>query len=246
MNRTEVIPAIDLRGGRCVRLYQGDYGRETVYGDDPVAMALHWQELGATRLHVVDLDGARSGEQANAGAVLAIVKAVKIPVELGGGVRSLETVSQWVDAGVGRVFLGTAAVEDPGIVAIACARFPGRVAAGADARDGRIAVRGWESSSGEPVEDFVRRALDAGVCAVSYTDIARDGTLSGVDVEGVRALLAAVQMSTAQFIVAGGVGSIDDITGVAAIEGVDAVIVGRALYDGRVDLQGAIESLRGR
>ena len=137
----EVIPAIDLRGGKCVRLFQGDYARETVYGDDPVEVARRWQGLGAPRLHVVDLDGARSGEQANAGAVRAIVDAVSVPVQLGGGVRDLDAVSNWLRAGVDRVFLGTMAVTDPGLAATACERFPGHVAAGADARDGRIAVR---------------------------------------------------------------------------------------------------------
>ena len=131
----EVIPAVDLRGGRCVRLFQGDYARETVYGDDPVAMALHWQSLGAPRLHVVDLDGARSGEQVNAPAVQAIVEALTIPVELGGGVRDLQTIERWLDIGVERVFLGTAAVTDPALVVEACRRYPGRIAGGADARE---------------------------------------------------------------------------------------------------------------
>ena len=244
VTRLEVIPAIDLRGGRCVRLYQGDYSRETVYGDDPAAMARHWQALGAGRLHVVDLDGARTGDQVNAAAVRAIVQAVDVPVQLGGGVRDLETVSRWLEAGVDRVFLGTAAVEDPDLVAEACARHPGRVAVAADARDGRIAVRGWETASGEPVAKFIRRALQAGVAAVSYTDIARDGTLAGPDVEGVRALLGDLPEHGAQFILAGGVGSLADILQVASIDGVDAVIVGRALYDGRLDLAAALAAVR--
>ena len=156
----EVIPAIDLRGGKCVRLLQGDYAKETIYSDDPVEMALRWQELGAPRLHVVDLDGARSGYQANSSAVRAIVNAVSIPVELGGGVRDLDVVSNWLKAGVERVFLGTVAVADPDLAAAACKRFPGHVAAGADARDGRIAVRGWEVESAETVVDFARRLLE--------------------------------------------------------------------------------------
>ncbi|HLF76526.1 MAG TPA: 1-(5-phosphoribosyl)-5-[(5-phosphoribosylamino)methylideneamino]imidazole-4-carboxamide isomerase [Dehalococcoidia bacterium] len=239
----EVIPAIDLRGGHCVRLFQGDYARETVYDADPVAVALRWQSLGATRLHVVDLDGARSGEQANADAVRAIVGAVSIPVELGGGVRDLDTVSRWLEAGLDRVYLGTAAVTNPELVSQACARFPGRVAAGADARDGRIAVRGWEVDSGESVLDFARRTLDAGVCALSYTNVSLDGTFAGPDMEGVRRLLEDIGSTEAQIILAGGVGSLEHITAAAAVEGLDAVIVGRALYEGRVDLAEALAAV---
>jgi phosphoribosylformimino-5-aminoimidazole carboxamide ribotide isomerase len=236
----EVIPAIDLRGGQCVRLYQGDYDRETVYGADPIAMALHWQSLGATRLHVVDLDGARSGEQLNAAAVRGIIEAVAIPVELGGGVRDLDTIARWVEAGVDRVFLGTAAVTDPALAGIACRRFPGRIAAGADARDGRIAVRGWEEASGETAVDFTKRLLADGVVAVTYTNIALDGTLTGPDIEGVRALIEAVAPTSAQIILAGGVGSFDHIRAASEVPGLGGVIVGRALYEGSVDLAEAI------
>jgi phosphoribosylformimino-5-aminoimidazole carboxamide ribotide isomerase len=241
----EVIPAIDLRGGRCVRLFQGDYDRETVYGDDPVAVALRWESLGATRLHVVDLDGARSGEQANAGAVRALVKAVSIPVQLGGGVRDLQTIEGWLDAGVDRVFLGTVAVTDPVLAADACRRFPGRVAAGADARGGRIAVRGWEEESGESVLDFVRRLLADGACAVSYTNIALDGTLVGPDIEGVRRLIEALGPVDVQIILAGGVGSIDDVVRASRVPGLGGVIVGRALYEGKVDLADALAAVAG-
>ena len=236
----EVIPAIDLRGGRCVRLFQGDYARETVYGDDPAAMALHWQSLGAQRLHVVDLDGARSGEQANAAAVRAIVAAVSIPVELGGGVRDLPTIERWLEAGVDRVFLGTLAVTDPALAAEACSRFPGRVAAGADARDGKIAVRGWEEESGESVLDFSRRLLNAGACALTYTNIARDGTLEGPDVDGVRALIQALGPVEAPIILAGGVGSLEHVLSASRVPGLAGVIVGRALYEGTVDLAQAL------
>jgi len=236
----EVIPAIDLRGGQCVRLYQGDYDRETVYGADPVAMALHWQSLGATRLHVVDLDGARSGEQVNAPAVRGIIDAVDIPVELGGGVRNIDTIAAWVEAGIDRVFLGTAAVTDPTLAGVACKRFPGHVAAGADARDGRIAVRGWEEASGETALDFTRRLLADGVVAVTYTNIALDGTLVGPDIEGVRTLIEAIGATEAQFILAGGVGTIDHVRAAAAVAGLGGVIIGRALYEGTVDLAEAI------
>jgi len=241
----EVIPAIDLRGGRCVRLYQGDYDRETVYSADPAEMARHWQSLGAGRLHVVDLDGARSGEQANVAAARAILGAVSIPVQLGGGVRDLETVARWLDAGVDRVFLGTAAATDAALLREACARFPGRVAAGADARGGRIAVRGWEEDTGESVADFARRALAAGVCALSYTNISLDGTFEGPDVAGVRRLIEEVGPTAAQIILAGGVGSLEHVRAAAAVPGLGGVIVGRALYEGRVDLKEAIAAASG-
>ncbi|HWC30810.1 MAG TPA: 1-(5-phosphoribosyl)-5-[(5-phosphoribosylamino)methylideneamino]imidazole-4-carboxamide isomerase [Dehalococcoidia bacterium] len=237
----EVIPAIDLRGGKCVRLFQGDYAKETIYGDDPVEMALHWQELGATRLHVVDLDGARSGHQANSGAVRAIVNAVSIPVELGGGVRDLDVVSNWLRAGVERVFLGTVAVTDHDLAAAACKRFAGHVAAGADARDGRIAVRGWEVRSAETVVDFARRLLNDGACAISYTNIALDGTLSGPDIAGTRKLLQEIGPTDAQIILSGGVASITDVVHAAEVPGLGGVIIGRALYEGTVDLAEALD-----
>jgi phosphoribosylformimino-5-aminoimidazole carboxamide ribotide isomerase len=239
----ELIPAIDLRGGRCVRLYQGDYARETVYGDDPAAMALHWQSQGATRLHVVDLDGAREGQQVNAAAVEAVVRAVSIPVELGGGVRDIATIERWLTAGIDRVFLGTAAVTEPDFVVEACKRFPGRVAAGADARDGRIAVRGWEVDSGESLFEFARRVLEAGVCAIAYTDVARDGTLEGPNLDELAALIEALPKHDAQIILAGGVGSVDDLRRATAVPGLDAVIIGRALYEGRVDLREALAAI---
>jgi phosphoribosylformimino-5-aminoimidazole carboxamide ribotide isomerase len=239
----EIIPAIDLRGGRCVRLFQGDYERETVYGDDPVAMALHWQEQGAARLHVVDLEGARSGEQANAGAIKAIVDAVSLPVQLGGGVRELGTVEQWLEAGIDRVFLGTAAVTDEEMAAEACRRFPGRVGVAADARGGRIAVRGWEDDAGESVEEFTRRMLAAGVAAVSYTNIALDGTLAGPDIDGVRALIESLGPVDAQMILAGGVGTLEHVLQAAALPGLGGVIVGRALYEGTVDLGEALRAV---
>jgi phosphoribosylformimino-5-aminoimidazole carboxamide ribotide isomerase len=240
----ELIPAIDLRGGRCVRLYQGDYGRETVYADDPVAMALHWQSLGAPRLHVVDLDGARDGRQANAGAVAAIAAAVAIPVQLGGGVRDFETIERWIEAGIDRVFLGTAAVTNPQLVETAARRYPGRIAAGADARDGRIAVRGWEVDSGESLVNFARRVLDEGVCAVSYTDVSRDGTLEGPNLVELATVISARGSQDAQIILAGGIGALEHIRAAHAAPGLDAVIIGRALYEGRVDLVEALASVR--
>ncbi len=239
----EIIPAIDLRGGQCVRLFQGDYGRETVYGNDPAAMALRWQSLGAPRLHVVDLDGARSGEQANAEAVRAIVEAIDIPVELGGGIRNLETIERWLEAGVDRVYLGTAAVTDPPFASQACAQFPGHVAAGADARDGRIAVRGWEEESSETVREFGHRLLSAGACALTYTNIARDGTMEGPDIEGVAALIDALGPSEAQIILSGGIGTLEHVKQASQVPGLGGIIIGRALYEGTVDLAEAIAAV---
>ena len=240
----EIIPAIDLRGGKCVRLVQGNYDRETVYGDDPAAMALHWQQLGATRLHVVDLDGARSGKQANAAAVRAIVSAVSVPVQLGGGVRDLDVVSHWLNSGVDRVFLGTVAVTNHDLVRVACRRFKGHIGAGADARDGMIAVRGWEESSGETVVDFARRLLAAGASALSYTNIALDGTLLGPDIDGMTRLLREIGPTQAQIILSGGVASVEDIVAVSKVPGLGGVIVGRALYEGTVDLAAALAAMK--
>jgi phosphoribosylformimino-5-aminoimidazole carboxamide ribotide isomerase len=240
----EVIPAIDLRGGKCVRLYQGDYDRETVYAADPVETALRWQSMGAPRLHVVDLDGARRGEQANADAVRAIVQAVSIPIELGGGIRDIETVEGWLEAGIERVYLGTAAITDPHFAAQACARFPGHVAAGADARDGRIAVRGWEEESSETVREFCNRLLADGACAIAYTNIARDGTLEGPDIEGVSELIQALGPTEAQLILSGGVGNLDHIRRASKVRGLGGIIVGRALYEGTVDLAEATAAVR--
>ena len=241
----EVIPAIDLRGGKCVRLFQGDYDRETVYGEDPTAMALHWQQLGAKRLHVVDLDGARSGKQANAAAVRAIVSAVSIPVQLGGGVRDLDVVSHWLKNGIDRVFLGTVAVTNHDLVRVACRRFAGHIGAAADARDGRIAVRGWEESSSETVSDFARRLLLAGASALSYTNIALDGTLLGPDLDGMTRLMDEFGETTAQIILSGGVASVEDIVAAARVPGLGGIIVGRALYEGKVDLSAALTAVEG-
>lgn len=235
----EIIPAIDLRGGKCVRLFQGDYSRETVYGDDPAAVARRWQDQGATRLHIVDLDGARSGRQANADAVRAILDAVTVPLELGGGIRGLVAIEEWLAAGLDRVYLGTAAIENPALVQEACLLYPGRVGVGADARGGRIASRGWEETSGPLVADFVRAMVDAGAAFVSYTDISRDGTLEGLNLGGVEEL-ANILPPALEFIVGGGVGSLDDVKAASRLSRLDGLIIGRALYDGRVDLREAL------
>ncbi|MGE0058015.1 MAG: 1-(5-phosphoribosyl)-5-[(5-phosphoribosylamino)methylideneamino]imidazole-4-carboxamide isomerase [Dehalococcoidia bacterium] len=239
----EVIPAIDLRGGRCVRLYQGDYDKETVYGEDPAAMARHWQSLGAKRLHVVDLDGARSGIAVNADAVRSIIDAVEIPVELGGGVRDIEAVERWLDAGLDRVYLGTAAVTNPALVKEACERFPGHVAVGADARDGRIATRGWESDSGEDVIAFALRVVRDGARTLTYTNVSKDGTFEGPDTAGAAKLIEALDGSDAGVILAGGVGSLEHVLAAASVPSLTGVIVGRALYEGRLDLAEALAAV---
>lgn len=234
-----LFPAIDLRDGRCVRLYQGDYDRETVYNDDPVAQARAFAAAGARWLHVVDLDGARSGEPRNREVVAAIAAAVDVPVQSSGGVRSVEAAEALFDAGVARVVLGTAALEDPALVHTLAARH--RVAVGLDGRAGEVAVRGWLEGSGAGVLDVAAAFEDAGVEALIATDISRDGTLAGPDLEGLAALVGAVGT---EVIASGGVGSLEDLRSLAALE-VDGrrlagAIVGRALYEGQLDVGDAL------
>ena len=225
--------AVDIRGGRCVRLLRGDYGAETVYDDDPVARAVDMAEQGAAWIHVVDLDGARSGRPENAAAVAAIAAAVDVPVQAGGGVRSAETAEAWFAAGVERVVLGTAALRDPALVRnLAGSR---RVAVGLDARAGEVATDGWLQGSGRPVLDVARSFAGAGVDAFVVTDIGRDGTLEGPDIGGLTAMLDAVDVDV---VASGGVGCIEDLEALAGLEGRDGrrlsgVIVGAALYEGR-------------
>ena len=234
-----IFPAIDLRGGKCVRLVQGDFGRETVYSDDVAATALKWQNSGAKFLHVVDLDGARAGSPKNLDAIKKILDAVTIPIEVGGGVRSLDDIERLLTLGVRRVILGSVAVENPSLVAEAVARFGSRIVVGIDARGGLVAVHGWERSSTVTADDLARRIVTAGVKTIIYTDISRDGMLSGVDAE-VFARLA--KSSGAQIVASGGVKSIEDIRALKAVEtqGVVGVIVGKAIYTGALDLSVAI------
>lgn len=237
----DVIPAIDLLGGRCVRLAQGDYQRATVYSDDPHEVAARFAAAGIARLHVVDLDGARDGAARNAGAVAAIVKAVgSLPVQLGGGIRDLDAVARVLDTGVERAILGTAALRDPALVREAAARHPGQIAVGIDARAGRVAVSGWLETSDARVEKVAGLFEDAGVAALIYTDIARDGMLSGPDLEGTAALADTLSIPV---IASGGVGSLDDVRRAAAQRerGVAGIIVGRAIYTGDVSLDRALE-----
>jgi len=238
----QIIPAIDLLDGHCVRLHQGDYDRVTRFSDDPVAQAIEWQRQGAERLHLVDLDGARSGEPVNDGVVRAITAALTIPVQLGGGVRTAERAEELLACGLDRVILGTLAIEKPELVRELAGRHPGRIVVGIDARQGKVATRGWLTES--PVEATALAASFAGsgVAAIISTDIATDGTLAGPNLEAMRAMAAA---SSIPLIASGGVGSLTDLLALLGLEplGVQGVIVGRALYDGSVDLREALQAV---
>jgi phosphoribosylformimino-5-aminoimidazole carboxamide ribotide isomerase len=236
-------PAIDLKGGQCVRLLRGDMDAATVFGDDPAAQAEGFAAAGCRWLHVVDLDGAFAGKSANAEAVAAILTRVSVPVQLGGGVRDMGAVERWLGAGIARVILGTAAVRDPGFVREAARAFPGRVAVGVDARGGRVAVEGWAETTDLSALDVGRRFEDAGVSALIYTDIDRDGAMQGPNVAATAALAQAVSIPV---IASGGVSSLDDLRALKACGApLDGAISGRALYDGRIDLAEAIAVLEG-
>jgi phosphoribosylformimino-5-aminoimidazole carboxamide ribotide isomerase len=234
-------PAIDLRGGRCVRLYQGDHGRETVYGDDPVAQARAFAAAGAPWVHVVDLDAARTGEPVNRHVVAAIAAAVDVPVQAGGGVRDDAAADALLGAGVRRVVVGTAALDDPGWVRRLAARHPGRVAVGLDARGRDIAVRGWVEGSGHDLVDVARRFDDARVAALVVTEIGRDGTLEGPDLGQLAAVLDATGLDV---VASGGVGTLDDLRALAALDvgarRLAGAIVGRALYEGAFPVSEAV------
>lgn len=237
-------PAIDLKDGACVRLRRGDMQDATVYSDDPGAQARAWQEAGCAWLHVVDLNGAFAGRPINAAAVDAILAAATVPVQLGGGIRDMAGVTSWLDAGVHRVILGSAAVKTPELVFEACRAYPGQIAVGIDARDGVVATEGWAESSGVDALELALRFEDAGVAAVIYTDIGRDGMLSGINIEAT--LMLADRLKT-PVIASGGAGSLDDLRALAAAAPMlDGVIVGRALYDGRIELSEALALLAER
>jgi len=238
-------PAIDLKDGQCVRLLRGDMEVATVFNDDPAAQARLFEEAGAEWLHLVDLNGAFAGKPVNGGAVEKILSAVGIPVQLGGGIRDEKTIAFWLEKGISRVILGTAAVRDPGLVINACRTFPGRIAVGIDARGGLVAVEGWADTTQIKAVDLARKFEDAGVAALIYTDIDRDGALSGVNVEATAALAEAVAIPV---IASGGVAGIEDLKrlkeAAGRIEGrIDGVISGRAVYDGRLDLGQALALL---
>jgi phosphoribosylformimino-5-aminoimidazole carboxamide ribotide isomerase len=238
-------PAIDLKDGRCVRLRRGEMDQATVYADNPAAQAGVWRDAGFQWLHVVDLNGAFAGRPVNAEAVTAILAAVDLPVQLGGGIRDMAGIATWLEAGVRRVILGSAAAKNPALVLEACKSFPGRIVVGIDARHGFVATEGWAETSTMPAIDLGLRFEDAGVSAIIYTDIGRDGMLSGLNLEQTVALAASV---TTPVIASGGVGSLEDLAALrraAAGTRVEGVIVGRALYDGRVAPADALALLSG-
>jgi len=236
-----ILPAIDLRGGQCVRLRQGDYAQETIFGDDPAAMARRWVEQGASYLHLVDLDGARQGHPVNGDSVRCIVQSTGVPCQLGGGLRSEEHITEALGWGVERVILGTRALLDPSWCESVCRRFPGRVCLGIDARQGRVAIQGWERSSDQSALDLARRCAAWPLAAIIYTDISRDGMLEGPNVEATTELAAAV---AAPVIASGGVTTLDDVTRLAGRK-LAGCIIGRALYEGRIELSAAIARARG-
>ena len=245
-----LIPAIDLKDGRCVRLEQGDMNKATVFSDDPAEMALHWLLQGARRLHLVDLNGAFAGKPVNDAAVKSIIRAVRsfaaehdldeIPVQLGGGIRNLDTIERYLDFGLSYVILGTAAVKNPGFLQESCSIFPGQIIVGLDARDGKVATDGWSKLSRHNVIDLAQKYEDYGVESIVYTDIGRDGMMTGVNIDATVALAQAVDLP---IIASGGVHDIRDIEALCAVqdEGIVAVICGRSIYEGTLDLARAQE-----
>jgi len=237
-----IIPAIDIKDGHCVRLRQGDMASATVFSEDPVAVARHWLSQGAKRLHVVDLNGARAGKPKNEAMVRDIVKAVgdELPVQFGGGIRDMDTIERYLDHGVRYIVIGTAAVKNPGFLNDACTAFQGHIMVALDAKDGKVAVEGWSKLTGHDVIDLGRKFEDQGVEAIIYTDIGRDGMLSGINMEATRKL--AGELRTTPIIASGGVNSLEDIREVCALEseGVVGVITGRAIYQGTLDFKAAL------
>jgi phosphoribosylformimino-5-aminoimidazole carboxamide ribotide isomerase len=245
MTRLTIYPAIDLKDGACVRLRRGDMAQATVYSADPGAQAKAWQDAGFTHLHVVDLNGAFAGKPVNAGAVRSILASTTVPVQLGGGIRDMAGIAAWLEAGIHRVILGSAAAKNPALVLEACRQFPNRIAVGIDARDGMVATEGWAETSSMQASDLGLRFEDAGVTAIIYTDIGRDGMLSGLNLEQTVAL---AKRLTTPVIASGGVGSIDDLAALDRVSvgtRIEGVIVGRALYDGRVDPKDALSLFGG-
>ncbi|NJP08110.1 MAG: 1-(5-phosphoribosyl)-5-[(5-phosphoribosylamino)methylideneamino]imidazole-4-carboxamide isomerase [Leptolyngbyaceae cyanobacterium RU_5_1] len=238
----EVIPAIDVLGGKCVRLYQGDYERSQTFDENPVAVARRWQAEGATRLHLVDLDGAKAGHPVNLPAIEAIVRAVDVPVQVGGGLRDRSSVASLLNLGVQRVILGTVAVEQPELVSQLCQEFPEQIVVGIDARNGQVATRGWLETSEVQATKLAQQMAKSGATAIIYTDIYRDGTLQGPNLESLRELAGAVEIPV---IASGGVSSLTDLLSLLALEplGVTGAIVGRALYTGEVSLKEALRAI---
>ena len=239
----EIIPAIDIRGGRCVRLEQGDYTRETIFDDDPVAVSRRWQQAGACRLHVVDLDGAREGRPRNEDAVRAILASAAVPVQVGGGIRDIAAIQRYVDAGADRVILGTTAVKDQTTLMNAIVLFRERIIVGVDARGGLAATDGWLKASSITATALVKQLSEMGVSRIIYTDISRDGLLAGPNFDGIGELLESISglPSPVSVIVAGGVSSVEDLRRLAAM-GVEGAVVGKALYTGDIDLAAALKA----
>lgn len=236
----EIIPAIDIRGGRCVRLLQGDYGKETIYGD-PVEMARKWESLGAPRLHVVDLDGAKERKPVNHEIILAICKAISIPVEVSGGVRTMETVQMWRDSGVERVQIGSAAIENPAFVREAIAAHGEHIVVSVDCRNGEVMTNGWLEGSGVQVLDLAKLMAEAGVLRVMVTDIGQDGLMMGPNFDLYRELVAELPVPV---VASGGVGTIEHLVSLANL-GCEGVIVGKALYEGAFELPAALAAISG-
>ena len=234
-------PAIDLKDGNCVRLLRGEMEAATVFGTDPAAQARAFQDAGAEWLHLVDLNGAFAGRPVNAAAVAAILAATQIPAQLGGGIRDMATIENWLSKGLSRVILGTVAVEDPALVRQAATAFPGQIAVGIDARGGRVATRGWATETNVMATDLARQFEDAGVAAIIYTDIDRDGAMGGPNIAATEALARAVNIPV---IASGGVSSLDDLRALAQTQVIAGAISGRALYDGAIDLGQALALLK--
>lgn len=238
----DIIPAIDLLDGRCVRLYQGDYHKSQVYSENPVKIARQWADLGATCLHLVDLDGAKQGKPVNLTTIEAIVKSIDIPVQVGGGLRNSLSIAQLLNLGVERVIVGTVAVENPALVRELCQEFPGKIAVGIDARNGKVATRGWLETSEVLATNLAQQMVQSGVNTIIYTDIHRDGTLGGPNHKALRELASHVNIPV---IASGGVSSLTDLLSLLSLEavGITGVIIGKALYTGNLDLAEALRAV---
>lgn len=236
-----VIPAIDLKNGKCVRLLQGKKDKVTVYSDDPVSIARKWEGLGAEILHIVDLDGAFTGKQSNFDIIASIRRATDITIQVGGGIRDIARIEKLLNTGISRVILGTSAVREPGMIRDACERYPGKILIGIDARDGKVAVRGWEEVTEFDAQEFARTIEAYQIAGIIYTDIARDGMMTGPNFGALSKMIAAVRIPV---IASGGVSSTDDIRALLGIPGLWGVITGKALYAGTLDLEQAIKIVK--